>query len=133
MPLARAPSRSEQLDNCRVPPGRCESGVSCQKRGIQRFGQGDVCGIVGGEIGAKLPDTRQQQGVGMPQDLGVGQVCNDLPPPIRIDLAGQPAAPDDLGDLDVQKLWRVSRLGRIEHSFVETLTLRPSEKKLDYR
>jgi hypothetical protein len=53
--------RSYQFDSCMMASHSGETLVARQQRSVERFGKGDVDGIMGREIVPQIPDTRQKE------------------------------------------------------------------------
>ena len=69
--------RSDQLD-----PGADAGGggspVARQQRRMERLGERDIGGVVGGEVMAQRPDLRRRQIVGIASQAQVGEIVEGL-------------------------------------------------------
>lgn len=61
-----------------MPPRGRERGVAREERRAERFGEGDVRGVVGGESAPKLPDAARKRGVGIACQGQIEEVFDGL-------------------------------------------------------
>jgi hypothetical protein len=106
------PLSSQDLDPRPVPAGRGEAPVEGQQAGAQDLGQGQVHGVVGGDVPAGCPHSRQQAVVRAAGDVEVGQIGESLAGPVTAECAREMIPAESLGDLDVEQVRRVKRLFR---------------------
>lgn len=85
---------------------RCghETVVQRGERGVEELRDGDVPGVVGGEVVAELPDAVADDRVGNQFDAEVGQVGVGQRCDVVGDLPGTGGAAQDVGNLDVQQV-----------------------------
>jgi len=101
---------SHQL-NARVMAGRSgETLVAGKQRSVERFGQGDVHGIIGREIVPQIPDTRQKKIVWISVQGKVSKVSKSHAAALDVDLpvCGIPA--NHLRNFNVEQVRRVQCL-----------------------
>ena len=96
-------------------PGRGgEALVARQQRRVERFGKGDVDGIIGGEIVSQIPDPRQKEIMRVSAERKVGEVGESRATAFAVDLALCRIAADDLRNFDIEQMRRMQRLSGLE-------------------
>ena len=68
---------------------------------LQRFGKSDVDGIIGGEVVAKHPHSRQQNGVRVPPDWKCKKIIQGRLRSLRIEIPCENEPSNNLDNLDV--------------------------------
>src|SRR5688572_10803804 len=96
--------RSHRLDPRVVPRRRCNARVARDERSVERFREGDIDGVVGGEVVPQLPDTRQQPSMRMALHRHVDEVPQHLLSPLGQDLSPRGVPADDVRDLHVEQM-----------------------------
>ena len=107
-----AASRSDQLDMGAMSRRRSQAPIAGYERGAEAFRKGDVGGVIGGQVVAKFPDARKKLLVGKLMQCEIDQVREDLAAALRAKGAKRPETSNDIGDLDIEQVRRMERLGR---------------------
>ena len=84
---------------------------------VERFGKGDINGVVGREIVPQIPDTRQQEIMRVSAEGKVSEVGKSRAAALVVDLALCRVPADDLRDFDIEQMRRMQRLSRFEQPF----------------
>ncbi len=115
---ARLDRKSNQFDPGTMAGGRRKPVVTCQQNGVQRFGQGDINGVIRGDIVAQRPNARQQKIMRVALHAKIAEIVECRAPAFGIDLASCCIFADDLCYFDVEQVRRVQGLrGREEMAF----------------
>jgi hypothetical protein len=88
-----------------------ETLVARKQRSVERFGKGDVDGIIGREIVPQIPDTRQKEIMRVSAE---GEVSESRAAAFAVDLALCRIPADDLRNFDIEQMRRMQRLLRFE-------------------
>jgi len=88
--------------------------IMSEKSGVEHFSQGDIHGVVSGEIVAQSPYPGQKEAVRMTPNGKVHEVVKGGLSPFRSDLPCHCKSANDLGDLDIEQVRRMKGLGRSE-------------------
>ena len=88
--------------------------ITREQRRIERFGKGNIDGIVSGEIVPQIPHPGQKEIVRISPQGKIRKVGESGAPAFAIDLAIRRIAPDHLRDFDIQQMRRVQSLPRVE-------------------
>jgi hypothetical protein len=97
-----------------MPPRAGESLVGCDERGREKLGQGDVRGVVGGEMAAELPHPLKERSAGVSrhsQALEVFQ-CEKALIGAKSRLQRQP--PNERRYLEVDQMGRMDALSGLK-------------------
>src|SRR5205085_8456466 len=105
--------------------------VAGEQRGVERFGEGDVDGVVGGEVFAQRPDAIEERLVRVSFDVERTQVHERDERGVGVDLAEADVATHGLRDLDVEQMWRMQRTCRVSDVRGYGRTARRSQEQLD--
>src|ERR1700722_4824468 len=105
---------SHQLDPCVMTGRSGETSITCEQRSIERFGKGDVGGIIGREIVSQIPDTRQKESVRISMQGKIREVGESRTATFAIDFSLRRISPDHLRDFDVEQMRCVQCLSRVE-------------------
>jgi len=105
------PSVVNELDPGVVAGGRREPRVAGQERRAKRFGEGDVGGVIRGDVLTQFPDPGEQQIMRIPGERNGGQIFQSLEPAPGIKFTGQRIATKDLRDFDVEQVGRMKGFG----------------------
>ena len=87
-----------------------ETSVAREQRRFERFGEGNVYGVIGGEIVPQFPDARQQQIMRVSVQRKGREVGESRTAPLSVDLPVRRVPTDDLCDLDIEQMRRVQCL-----------------------
>src|SRR2546429_4798802 len=107
-------AHSHQFDMSMMPGRAGETPVKGDQRRIQRFGEGDVRGIVSREVVPQIPDTRQQGTVRIAVQRKVGEYRESCAAAFAVDLTTDCVAAQRVRDLDIEQMRRVQRQARAE-------------------
>ncbi len=112
--------------------GSRQTVVSCQQRGVQRFGQGYIDRVIRSDIGPQFPNPRQQKIVGVSLQAERSEVgdCHTSTRPV--DLASCCIFANDLRHFDVKQVRRVQCLPRREHVALERICRGRTQEHLDH-
>jgi len=124
---------SRQLDSYAKARGPGETPIAREKRSVERFGERNVNGVVGGEVVPQLPNWRQQKIVRIPSQGKVRQVGERRGAAFPVDVAVRGLATDRLSDLDVEQMRGVQRFPGVEQSRFDRLGRRRAQQRLDHR
>ena len=91
-----------------------ETLVARKQRSVERFGKGDVDGIIGREIVPQIPDTRQKEIMRVSAEGKVSEVGESRTAAFAVDLALCRIPADDLRNFDIEQMRRMQRLLRFE-------------------
>ena len=91
-----------------------ETLVARKQRSVERFGKGDVDGIIGREIVPQIPYTRQKEIMGVSAEGKVSEVGKSRAAAFAVDLALCRIPADDLRDFDIEQMRGMQRLSRFE-------------------
>ena len=106
--------RSYQFDSCMMASRSGETLVARKQRSVERFGKGDVDGIIGREIVPQIPDTRQKKIMRVSAEGKVSEVGESRAAAFAVDLALCRIPADDLRNFDIEQMRRMQRLLRFE-------------------
>src|ERR1700680_3255192 len=104
--------RSYQFDSCMMAGRSGETLVARKQRSVERFGKGDVDGIIGREIVPQIPDTWQKEIMRVSAEGKVSEVGESRAAAFAVDLAlcRIPAdAPRNFGFERVRRMQRLLR------------------------
>jgi hypothetical protein len=79
----------------------CQTSVAGEQRSIERFGEGDVDGIVGREISSQIPHARQKEIVRISAQRKVGEISESHAAAFVVDLAVSPIPTKNLRDFHI--------------------------------
>ena len=122
---------SHQLDPCMVAGRGGETSVARQQRRVERFGEGDVDGVIRRKIVPQIPDARQKKLVRISMQRKVRKVGESRAAPFAIDLALRRIPADHLRDFDVEQMRCVQRPPRVEEPPVHRYCGRRAKQHLD--
>jgi hypothetical protein len=91
-----------------------ETLIARNQRGVERFGKGDIDGIVGREIVPQIPNTRQKEIMRVSVEGKISEVGESRATAFAVDLALGRVPADDLRNFDVEQMRRMQRLSRLE-------------------
>ena len=91
-----------------------ETSITCEQRSIERFGKGDVGGIIGREIVPQIPDTWQKEIVRISMQGKIREVDESSTAAVAVDFSIRRISPDHLRDFDVEQMRCVQCLSRVE-------------------
>ena len=91
---------------------RRDLAVGRDERCVERFRERNIRCVVRGEVGAKLPDSLEQISVSVASEGEVRESPQRQEGTVPIQQAGPLVTPQDLGDLEIEQVWRVYVLGR---------------------
>src|SRR5260370_33080146 len=86
-----------------------ETAVQVEQRHVQRFGEGDVDGVIGCEVVPQIPDSGQKETVGIAVQRKVGEKSESCTAMVVVDLATDCVAADRVRDFDVEQMRGVQR------------------------
>lgn len=115
--MARLCQASDQFDSRMMASRGGETLVTRQQRCVERFGKGDVDGIIGCEIVSQIPDTRQKEIMRVSAEGKVSEVGESRAAAFAVDLALCRVSADDLRNFDIEQMRRMQRLSRFEQPF----------------
>ena len=110
MRQSRGPRFSDQLDPGMVAGRSSETFVAGEQWRIERFGQGDIHGVIGREIIPQIPHPRQKEIVWISVQRKVSEVSKNHAAALDIYLAVRSIPANYLRDFDVEQMRRVQRL-----------------------
>ncbi len=84
--------------------------VARKQRCVERFGKGDIDGIVGREIVPQIPDALQKEIVRVSAEGKVSEVGKSRAAAFVVDLALCRIPADDLRNFDIEQMRRMQRL-----------------------
>jgi len=84
----------------------CQPPVAGEQGCLQRFGEGDVGGVVDCEVVAELPAAGQQGPVGRPPERQGGQVGQGQGRTAQVSRAAVHLPAQHRGDLEIHQFWR---------------------------
>ena len=93
--------------------GSRQPAVAREQRGVERFREGDIDGVIGGGVLPQLPDTWQKKIMRIPSNRKVREIGESLAAAFSIDLASDRIAAKNLRHLDVDEMRRVQRFPRL--------------------
>ena len=110
---------SRQLDACPNPRRRSEPSVARQKRRAKGLSQGDIGGVVGGEVLPQLPNPQRERIVRPTPQAECSEIVESLARPFGQNLARGRVAPQDLKDLEVDKMRRMEGLAAFKQTLFD--------------
>ncbi len=93
---------------------RCKPLVARDQRGVKRFGESHINGVVCGEIVPQFPDARQQRAVRISAEGELKEIGECGTAAFLIDLVSCGIATNHLGYLDVEQVRRMQRLSVVK-------------------
>ncbi len=108
-----------------------EAPVAGEQGRVERFGEGDVGGVMGREVVPKLPDARKQEIVGISTQREVGEVGESHAPARSVDLAGGRIPAEQLRYFDIHQMGRVQRLSGVEQAGFNRIRRRCAKERFE--
>jgi hypothetical protein len=102
--------RSDQVDARAMARRSREAFITGQQRRVERFGKGDVHGVMGREIVPQIPDALQQEVVWISMQGKIGEVGQSHAAALGIDFTVSRIPANHLRNFDVEQVGRVQRL-----------------------
>lgn len=84
-----------------------ETSVASEQRSIERFGEGDVDGIVGREILPQIPNARQKELMRISVQGKIGEVGESHASAFAVDLAARGITSEHLRDFNIEQIRRM--------------------------
>ena len=110
-----------------------ETSVASEQRSIERFGEGDVDGVVGSEILPQIPNTGQKEFVRIAAQGKIGEIGESHAPTLAVDLAICGIATEHLRDFQIEQIRRVQRLRGVEEPPFHCFRVRPTQESFEER
>ncbi len=104
----------------------CQCSVSRDERGIQRFGKGQISGVISRQAVPHVPDAGEQDVMRIARERKIDEIGESFGAPFSGDDAGAHISAQDLRDLKIDQMRGVQRLVRDEDDAVYT----PSGRRL---
>jgi hypothetical protein len=124
--------RHGYLDPKMTSRGSRQPAVAGEQRGAERLREGDIDGVIGGEIAPQLPDTRQKKIMRISPNRKVREIGERLIAAFSVDLAGGRIPAKNLRHFDVDEMRRVQRFPRLrEKAHSDRLRCRCPKQDLD--
>jgi len=110
---------SRHLDARPNPRRRSKPSVPRKERRAEDLGQGDVSGIVGGEVLPQLPNPQGERVMRPTAQAECGEIVERFARPFGRNLPGGRVAPQDLKDLEVEKMRRMQSLAVLKQTLFD--------------
>ncbi len=123
----------DRLNNGAMAMRSREPRITGHKRSVQRLGEGDIHGIVGGERGSQLPSTYDQIRVGVTLDAYSLKIMDGLDRTVLRQIATQCQPAQCLSHLNINQMRRMQASGTREQEFIQSASLRRSQEQLEHR
>ena len=98
--------------------GAGQPAVARDQRRIQRFGEGDIDGVVGREIVPQVPNPGQQKHMRIAPDRQVGEIGQGLASAPVANLAGPGVTTENVGGFGIDEMRGGKGVARIEKPLV---------------
>ena len=86
---------------------------------LKRLREGEIAGVVGGEILSQVPNPQGERIVRPPAQAERGEIVERLARPSGRNFAGGGISPQNLKDLEVDKMWRVEGLAALKQTLFD--------------
>jgi hypothetical protein len=106
---AHTPFASDHFNSGRVARRPGDPSVPSNERSPEDFGQGHIDSVIGGEVLAQLPSSREEEVVGIAFAREVHEILEGLAGALESELTARHETTQNLGDLDVEQMRRVKR------------------------
>ena len=114
-----------------MPGSGGESAVAGEQRRVERFGECDVSGIIGGQVVPQFPNPWQQDVVLVATERKVLKIIERILATSGLDSAGRRVAPQRLGDLEIDQMGRVQRKPLAEQPLINDRSCRRLQQRLE--
>jgi hypothetical protein len=101
---------SDQVDACVMAGRSSETFVAGQQRRVERFGKGDVHGVIGREIAPQIPDALQEEVMWISVQGKIGKISESHAAALGVDFPASGVAANHLRNFDVEQMGRVQCL-----------------------
>lgn len=125
--------RLHQLDPRIVPRRGGEPVVAGEQCRVERFGERDIGGIIGGQVVAQFPDPLQQHIVRVAVQGKIKQIVQRGAAACGFDLPGRRIAPEHMRHLDIDQMGRMQRLPSASEALPHRGSGRRSQQKFHER
>jgi hypothetical protein len=97
-----------------MPGSSGKTSIARKQRSVERLGESDINGIIGGKIVSQLPNARQEEIVRISMQGKVGEVGESRTTAFAINLTICRIPAEHLRDLEIEQMRNMQRLARLE-------------------